>query len=59
MSQFYMKGYSEPYILDRNRNGGGIMIFIREDIPSKLLKNHTFPENIEGLFVELTLRKSK
>ena len=59
ISQFYMKGYSEPYRLDRNRNCGGIMIFIRQYIPSKLLKKHTFLENIEGLFVEINLRKSK
>ena len=33
-SQFLVTGFSAPYRLDRNRNGGGIMIFIRDDIPS-------------------------
>ena len=32
---------------------------VREDIPSKILKKHIFPNNIEGLFVEINLRKSK
>ena len=59
MPQFFIKGYSEPYRLDRNKHGGGIMIYVREDIPSKILKKHIFPNNIEGLFVEINLRKSK
>ena len=34
-SQFDIEGYSAPYRLDRNRNGGGILIYVREDIPCK------------------------
>ena len=40
-SQFLVDGFYEPIRLDRNRNGGGIMIFVREDIPSKLLQKHS------------------
>ena len=58
-SQFYMDGFSLRYRLDRNPNGGGIMIFVKEDIPSKLLTKHNFPMDVEGLFVELNFRKSK
>ena len=29
------------------------MIFIRDDIPSRLLMKHDFPKDIEGLFIEL------
>ena len=54
-----MDGFSLPYGLDRNRNGGGAMIFVREDIPSKLLTKHNFPSDVEGLFVGLNFRKSK
>ena len=28
--QFQIHGYSEPYRLDRNGNGGGILVYIRE-----------------------------
>ena len=52
-------GFSMPYRQDRNRNGGGIMIYIRDDIPSKLLTKHVFPDNIKALFVELNFRKSR
>ena len=59
VAQFLLDGYSEPYRLDRNRNGGGVMIYVRKDIPSKLLSKHTFIDAMEGLFVEVNLRKSK
>ena len=35
--QFHIAGYSQPYRRDRNRYGGGVMIFVREDLPSKQL----------------------
>ena len=41
-SQFLVTGFSVPYRLDRNRNGGGIMIFIRGDIPSWMLRSMFF-----------------
>ena len=58
-SQFLMKGFAEPFRLDRNRNGGGVMIYIRDDIPSRLLLKHVFPSDIEGLYIELNFRKCK
>ena len=33
--QFSLDGFSAPYRLDRNRDGGGVLIYVREDIPSK------------------------
>ena len=35
------------------------MIFIRDDIPSRVLEKHVFPDDIEGLFSELKFRKTK
>ena len=58
-SQFKIDGFSMPFRLDRTSNGGGLMIFIREDIPSKILNKHNFPDDIEGLFIEINLRKVK
>ena len=31
-SQFLIEGLGKPFRLDRNRNGGGIMLFIQSDI---------------------------
>ena len=36
-----------------------VMIYIREDIPSKRLDTHVSPYDMEGLFVELNFRKCK
>ena len=57
--QFSLDGFSTPYRLDRNRDGGGVLIYVREDIPSKQLTKHTFSKNVEGLFIEINLRKTK
>ena len=40
-NQFILEGYSKPFRLDRNRNGG-LLVYIREDIPCKELKLHSF-----------------
>ena len=55
-AQFHLEGYATPYRLGRNANGGGILLYIREDIPSKLLNTDL---SIEGFFVEIRLRKKK
>ena len=35
-SQFLIKGHSEPYCFNRNRNGVGFLIYVREDTPKNL-----------------------
>ena len=57
--QFSIEGYHEPYRLDRNKHGGGVLIYVREDIPTKPLDKHNFTKNIEGIFIEINLRKTK
>ena len=57
--QFYIPGFRVPYRIDRDRNGGGTMIYVREDIPSKELTRHTFKDDIEGIFIELNFKKYK
>ena len=43
----------------RNRICSGILIYVINDIPSKLLTKHIFRNDIEGLFVEINFRKTK
>ena len=57
-AQFSLQGFCDPYRFDRNRNGGGIMLYIREGIPSRLLEKK-LRNNREYLFVEINLRKKK
>ena len=58
-SQFIIGGYSEPYRFDRNRNGGVVLIYVIEEIPGELLADHKLPHDIDGIFVELNLRKKE
>ena len=37
----------------------GVIIYAREDITSKMLTKHKFPDDIEALFVEINFRKCK
>ena len=36
--QFKIPGYSSAFHLDRDQNGGGIMVFVREDITVNTLQ---------------------
>ena len=39
IGNFLIHGFSPPYRLDRDSKSGGIMLYIREDIPSNLYSN--------------------
>ena len=41
--QFFLDGFGIPFCLDQNRNGGGIMLFIRNDIPAKVVSTDDRP----------------
>ena len=58
-SSFLIDGFSLTFQLGQNRKWGGILIYLRIDIPSKLLTKHSFPNDIEGLFVKINFRKRK
>ena len=55
ISQFTI---SIPFNLDRTNHGGGILLFVREDIPCKIIKTDC-DADFEGIFVEINLRKKK
>ena len=60
-AQFGISGYSAPYRLDRTQFGGGLLLYLRKDIPSKILyiPGITDTTNFECLFVEINLHKIK
>ena len=41
---------------DRDENGGGLLLYVREDVPSALLKTDS---KIKASYVELTIRRKK
>ena len=58
-AQFRIDGFSAAFRLDRNRFGGGVLIYVKEDIPCKQLAKHILSDGMEGIFVEISLRKTK
>ena len=54
---YHLKDFSNPYRLDRNSHGGGILVYVRDNIPSNLVKLDQKLENFEGFFIELELSK--
>ena len=57
--QFLIPGYKKPFRRDRNVNGGGVMIYVREDIPCDILLKHVLPENIEAIFIEIIVTRER
>ena len=53
-SQFLIEGFLKPFRLDRTAKGGGILLYIREDIPCRYFKKF-----IRGLFCRTYLEKQK
>ena len=54
--QFNIDGYN-IFKPDRNANRGGILVYVRDDTPCKLIRMRN--STIEGFFIELKLRKKK
>ena len=57
--QFQIEGFSRPIRLDRNRNGGGLIIFVRDGLTCKELKPRKLYPGLECTFLELRIRQCK
>ena len=57
--QFQVEGFARPIRLDRTRNGGGLIIFIRDDLTCKELKPRTLFPELECTFLEIRIRQCK
>ena len=56
VSQFLIPGFKNPICLDRSSSGGGIMSYIREGIPFKLLKSSALSANTEALLAGVKIK---
>ena len=54
---YHLKDFSNPYRLDRNCHDGEILVYVRDNIPSNLVKLDQNFENFEGFLIELELSK--
>ena len=58
-SQFHVEVSSTPFRLDRNKNGGDIILYICSYILASRLTSFTFPNDIEAFFIEINLKGNK
>ena len=58
-SQFIIDSYMKPYRYDRNKHGGGLLVYVEEGLPAKHLQGYSFPDDIEVIAVEINLKKQK
>ena len=56
-AQFYVDGY-KLYRHDRDRNGGGVIVYIKSNIPSRERKDLNFTHT-QSINIELTVNKIK
>ena len=52
-AHFEIEGYT-TYRLDRNANGGGIFLYIGEDLPATLLNSDM---SVESFYIEIYITK--
>ena len=58
-SQFLILGFHEPMRLDITSKRGGMLVYMRFSLQSRLMSNFKLPENIQVIPFELYLRKEK
>ena len=58
-AQFLIDGFQKPIRFDRNAQGGGLMIYIRDRVPAKELSDVNIPNGIECGIVEINVHKKK
>ena len=52
-AQSYIEGFRKSFTLDRNKHGGGILLYVRNKINAILLTDHAFPNDVEAFFTEI------
>ena len=58
-SQFEIEGFTNPFRLDRHKNGRGVMIFVKSHLSAREIPFGNKPHDIEVISLELTLRTKK
>ena len=58
-SQFFIQGFTAPFRLDKTNTAGRILVYSRDDIPSKLLSISCISSDTECLATEINLHKAK
>ena len=58
-SQFLVDGFKKPFRLYRTANGGGLLVYVRDKVPTKEIKQIHIPNAMECLLTEINVSKKK
>ena len=58
-TQFFLANYHTPYRLDISNKSGGILVYIRSNIPTRQLNCGNLCKSIQAVPFEINLRKEK
>ena len=56
---FYIDGFSPPFRRDRNVHGGGLLLYVRRDIPAKEIILQDGHNGLELILIEINVHKKK
>ena len=57
--QLHIEGYTDPLWLDRNGEGGGLLVYAKSDITMRQLQSFKFEIDMESICFEINLRGKK
>ena len=57
-SQFYAEGF-KMYRKDRTKTGGGLLLYVNENLPGKIINSYKFKENSEIILFEFSISNTK
>ena len=57
--QFNLSGFRTPFRKDLSGKNGGLLVYVKSNIPSKMLKIPDCPNDIQVIPVEINLKKQK
>ena len=58
-AQFLLPGYQKPFRLDCTSRSGGLLTYVKNGIPARLLTKFDFDSSMQIIPIELNLRKAK
>ena len=58
-SQFLITNFKTPFRLDVSQNKDGLLVYVKNGIPSRQLSNLSLPNDIQVIIVEIRLTKTK
>ena len=57
-SQFFAEGF-KMYRKDRTKTGGGLLLYVNENLPGKIINSYKFKENSEIILFEFSVSDKK